>query len=33
VERRFNRILSAFDQAAAFEKELGITPWRLTMKQ
>jgi NAD(P)-dependent dehydrogenase (short-subunit alcohol dehydrogenase family) len=33
VERRFNRILSAFDQAAAFEKELGITPWRLTVKQ
>ena len=34
VERRFNRIMAAFDQAEAFERELGITePWRLTVKQ
>ena len=34
VERRFNRIMAAFDQAEAFERELGITePWKLTMKQ
>ncbi|MGZ3408752.1 MAG: SDR family NAD(P)-dependent oxidoreductase [Xanthobacteraceae bacterium] len=33
VERRFNRIMSAFDRAEAFEKELGITPWRLNMKK
>lgn len=30
VERRFQRIMSAFDRAEAFEKSLGIeTPWRL----
>jgi NAD(P)-dependent dehydrogenase (short-subunit alcohol dehydrogenase family) len=29
VERRFNRIMAAFDRAEAFEKKLGITPWRL----
>ncbi|MBV9237779.1 MAG: SDR family NAD(P)-dependent oxidoreductase, partial [Xanthobacteraceae bacterium] len=29
VERRFARIMQAFDRAEAFEKELGITPWRL----
>jgi NAD(P)-dependent dehydrogenase (short-subunit alcohol dehydrogenase family) len=34
VERRFNRIMAAFDQAEAFERGLGITePWRLTVKQ
>jgi NAD(P)-dependent dehydrogenase (short-subunit alcohol dehydrogenase family) len=34
VERRFNRIMAAFDQAEAFERELGISqPWQLTMKQ
>jgi NAD(P)-dependent dehydrogenase (short-subunit alcohol dehydrogenase family) len=34
VERRFNRILAAFDKAEAFERELGITePWRLPAKQ
>ncbi len=29
VERRFARIMQAFDRAEAFEKGLGITPWRL----
>lgn len=29
VERRFTRIMEAFDRAEAFEKKLGITPWRL----
>ena len=29
VERRFARIMQAFDRAEAFEKDLGITPWRL----
>jgi NAD(P)-dependent dehydrogenase (short-subunit alcohol dehydrogenase family) len=29
VERRFARIMAAFDRAEAFEKDLGITPWRL----
>ena len=29
VEKRFNRIMEAFDRAEAFEKELGIEPWRL----
>lgn len=29
LERRFSRILSAFDRADAFEKSLGITPWRI----
>jgi len=29
VERRFQRIMTAFDRAEAFEKKLGITPWRL----
>ncbi len=29
VERRFRRILEAFDRAEAFEKALGIEPWRL----
>ena len=29
VERRFTRIMQAFDRAEAFEKNLGITPWRL----
>jgi NAD(P)-dependent dehydrogenase (short-subunit alcohol dehydrogenase family) len=33
VERRFRRILAAFDQAEAFETEMGIKPWRLDMKQ
>jgi len=34
VERRFNRIMAAFDQAEAFERGLGITePWRLPTKQ
>ena len=34
VERRFNRIMAAFDRAESFERELGITePWKLTMKQ
>jgi NAD(P)-dependent dehydrogenase (short-subunit alcohol dehydrogenase family) len=33
VERRFNRILAAFDRAETFEKELGITPWRLNMNK
>ena len=31
VERRFKRIMAAFDRAEAFEKSLGITPWRLDM--
>jgi NAD(P)-dependent dehydrogenase (short-subunit alcohol dehydrogenase family) len=29
VERRFARIMKAFDRAEAFEKDLGITPWQL----
>lgn len=29
VERRFTRIMQAFDRAEAFEQELGIEPWRL----
>jgi NAD(P)-dependent dehydrogenase (short-subunit alcohol dehydrogenase family) len=29
VERRFQRVMAAFDRAEAFEKSLGITPWRL----
>jgi hypothetical protein len=29
VERRFARIMAAFDRAEAFEKNLGIKPWRL----
>lgn len=29
VERRFNRILQAFDRAAAFERASGIEPWQL----
>jgi NAD(P)-dependent dehydrogenase (short-subunit alcohol dehydrogenase family) len=29
VERRFRRILSAYEQAEAFEQKLGITPWKL----
>ena len=29
VEKRFNLIMEAFDRAEAFEKELGIEPWRL----
>jgi NAD(P)-dependent dehydrogenase (short-subunit alcohol dehydrogenase family) len=29
VERRFERIMQAFDRAEAFEKNLGVTPWRL----
>ncbi len=29
VERRFARIMDAFDRAEAFERKLGITPWRL----
>ena len=33
VERRFNRIMAAFDQAEAFERDLGVTPWKLTMRQ
>jgi NAD(P)-dependent dehydrogenase (short-subunit alcohol dehydrogenase family) len=33
VERRFNRIMVAFDRAENFEKELGITPWRLNKKK
>jgi NAD(P)-dependent dehydrogenase (short-subunit alcohol dehydrogenase family) len=33
VERRFNRIMVAFDRAENFEEELGITPWRLNMKK
>jgi NAD(P)-dependent dehydrogenase (short-subunit alcohol dehydrogenase family) len=31
VERRFKRIMAAFDRAEAFEKKLGITPWRLDL--
>ncbi len=31
VERRFQRIMAAFDRAEAFEKSQGITPWRLDM--
>jgi NAD(P)-dependent dehydrogenase (short-subunit alcohol dehydrogenase family) len=33
VERRFQRIMAAFDRAEAFEDGLGITPWRLDMKR
>jgi NAD(P)-dependent dehydrogenase (short-subunit alcohol dehydrogenase family) len=33
VERRFNRIMAAFDRAEAFEKKLGITPWRLDVNR
>lgn len=29
VERRFERIMAAFDRAEAFEQALGIEPWRL----
>ena len=29
VEKRFTRIMRAFDRAEAFEQELGIEPWRL----
>ena len=29
VEKRFNRIMQAFDRAEAFERENGIEPWRL----
>jgi len=29
VERRFARIMAAFDRAEAFEKSLGIKPWQL----
>jgi NAD(P)-dependent dehydrogenase (short-subunit alcohol dehydrogenase family) len=29
VEKRFNRIMEAFDRAEAFEQKLGITPWQL----
>ena len=29
VEKRFVRIMEAFDRAEAFEKELGIEPWKL----
>jgi NAD(P)-dependent dehydrogenase (short-subunit alcohol dehydrogenase family) len=29
VEKRFTRIMQAFDRAEAFEQELGIEPWRL----
>jgi NAD(P)-dependent dehydrogenase (short-subunit alcohol dehydrogenase family) len=32
VERRFQRIMAAFDRAEAYEKDMGITPWRLSMK-
>jgi NAD(P)-dependent dehydrogenase (short-subunit alcohol dehydrogenase family) len=31
VERRFDRIMAAFDRAEAYEKRMGITPWRLDM--
>jgi NAD(P)-dependent dehydrogenase (short-subunit alcohol dehydrogenase family) len=31
VERRFRRIMEAFDRAEAFEKRLGITPWQLDL--
>jgi NAD(P)-dependent dehydrogenase (short-subunit alcohol dehydrogenase family) len=33
VERRFDRIMKAFDHAEAYEKENGITPWRLNMNR
>ena len=33
VERRFQRIMAAFDRAEAFEKSLGITPWQLDAKR
>ena len=33
VERRFNRIMAAFDRAEAFERNLGITPWRLNVSR
>ena len=33
VERRFRRIMQAFDRAAEFEKRLGVEPWRLDMAQ
>jgi NAD(P)-dependent dehydrogenase (short-subunit alcohol dehydrogenase family) len=33
VERRFKRIMQAFDRAEAFEKKLGIEPWRLDLAQ
>jgi len=33
VERRFARIMAAFDRAEAFEKRLGIEPWHLDMTQ
>jgi NAD(P)-dependent dehydrogenase (short-subunit alcohol dehydrogenase family) len=29
VQRRFARLMAAFDRAEAFEKSLGITPWKL----
>jgi NAD(P)-dependent dehydrogenase (short-subunit alcohol dehydrogenase family) len=29
VQRRFARVMAAFDRAEAFEKSLGITPWKL----
>ena len=31
VERRFARIMAAFDRAEAFERSLGIKPWQLDM--
>ena len=31
VERRFARIMAAFDRAEAFERNLGIKPWQLDM--
>ena len=33
VERRFKRIMAAFDRAEAFEQRMGITPWRLDMRR
>ncbi len=33
VERRFARIMDAFDRAEAFERELGVTPWRLDVSR
>ena len=32
VEKRFTRIMKAFDRAEAFERELRIEPWRLRTK-
>ena len=33
VERRFARVMAAFDRAEAFERSLGIKPWQLDITQ